>query len=133
MARELLRQERRKIKTGKPTFPVLSHGAAMARENMSPLIGPDSWLVFDLLDLPATQPWLLTPASTWDLSPDYTKLQEFTSGLVIVNDLAERGIHLATGFIRRVECEEQRQALFQVAEEFRGKVKGTTKANLKLC
>ena len=46
----------------------------------------------------------------------------FTRNLTVVNDLAERGIHLATDYIKRVESEEQRAALFQVVEEFRGRV-----------
>ena len=100
---------------------------------MSTLIGPGSWLVFDLLKLTGPQDWLLSPTSVWHLSPEYMKLDIFSSNLVVVNDLAERGIHLATDFINRVESEEQREALFQVVEDFRARVKDTTKASLKLC
>ena len=60
-------------------------------------------------------------------------MQVFTKNLVIVNDLAERGIHLAKDFIKRVESEEQRQAHFKVVEEYRSRVKDTTKASLMLC
>ena len=133
IAQVLHSQERKVMKTGKPTFPLLPHGATNTRENISMLIGPGSWLVFDLLNLPGPQDWLLTPTSEWHLSPDYLKLDTFSSNLVIVNDLAERGIHLATDFINRVESDEQREALFQVVEDFRGRVKDTTKASLKLC
>ena len=133
MARELHSQERGQLKTGKPVFPVFSHGATVARGDMAVLVGPESWLVLDLLELRGDQDWMLASASTWPLSKDYTKLQEFTRNLTVVNDLAERGIHLATDFIRRVESEEQRHALFQVVEEFRGRVQDTSKASLKLC
>ena len=61
------------------------------------------------------------------------KLEEFVRKLTIVNDLAERGCHLATNFINRVESEEQREALFQVVEEFRGRVKDINKSSLKHC
>ena len=61
------------------------------------------------------------------------KLQVFTSNLTVVNDLAERGIHLASDYINRVDSEEQREALFQVVEEFRGRVQGINKARLKMC
>ena len=97
------------------------------------LIEKESWLVFDLLKLSGAQDWLLTPVSDWHLSPDYIKLEKLTRNLVVVNDLAERGIHLATDFIKRVDSEDQRGALFQVVEDFRGRVKDTTKASLKLC
>ena len=133
MAKALHRQERKVIKTGKPSFPVLMYGATVTRQNMSVLIQPESWLVFDLLKLSGSQDWLLTPISDWSLSPDYIKLDKLTRNLVVVNDLAERGIHLATDFIKRVDSEEQRDALFQVVEDFRGRVKDTTKASLKLC
>ena len=147
VARALHTQERGKVETGKPTFPILSHGATMMRGNMWLLVGPESWLVFDLLDLSGAQDWLLAPVSTWHLSKDYSKLQVqycgpvgwynkmpvFTKNLVIVNDLAEHGIHLATDLIKRVESEEQKQALFQVVEEYRSRVKDTTKARLMLC
>ena len=58
---------------------------------------------------------------------------KFANNLTVVNDLAERGIHLATEYINRVQSEEQRQALFQVVEEFRDRVQDTGKTNLKLC
>ena len=125
----------------------------MVRGDMA---GPESWLVFDLLELSSAQDWLLAPPPTSRTTPSCryntvpgstmiqvqvqvqvmqwsNKLQLFTSNHTVVNDLAERGIHLATDFIRRVESEEQRHALFQVVEELRGRVQDTTKASLKLC
>ena len=69
MARALHTQERGKVDTGQPTFPILSHGATMVRENMWLLVGPESWLVFDLLDLSGAQDWLLAPVSTWQNGP----------------------------------------------------------------
>ena len=133
MARALHSQERVQISIGKPTFPLLPFGATMVRGDMSVLVGPESWLVFNLLHLGGAQDWMLASTSSWHLSKDYTRLQEFASNLTIVNDLAERGIHLATDYIRRVESEEQRQALFQVVEEFRGRVQDTNKNSLRLC
>ena len=100
---------------------------------MSSLVGPESWLIFDLLHLKGSQDWLLNPTSYWHLSPEFNMLLEFANNLVVVNDLAERGVHLATDFIKRVESEEQRDALFQVVEEFRDRVKDVTKSSLKMC
>ena len=42
---------------------------------MAVLVGPESLLVFDLLELSGTQDWLLTSATIWHFSKDYTKLQ----------------------------------------------------------
>ena len=89
--------------------------------------------MFDLLKLQSPQNWLLKPVSTWSLSLEYNQLEVFCRNLSVVNDLAERGVHLATHFIRRVESEEQRQALFQVVEDFKSRVKNSTKASLMLC
>ena len=130
MAVALYSIDRAEIQTGKPAYPIIAPGA---RHNMASLIGPESWLLFDLFDMDGPQDWLLAPAASWHLSPCYRKLEGFAKNMVVVNDLAERGCHLATEFVNRVESEEQRQALFQVVEEFRGRVKDTTKSSLKLC
>ena len=132
MAKTLHGLERNEVKLGKPIFPQLPYGATEARKEMSKLIGPESWLVLDLLQLIGPQDWLLAPASTWHNMPEFCMLEQFAQHLVVVNDLCERGIHLATDFINQVESEEQRQALYQVVEEFRDRVKGCTKASLKL-
>ena len=83
---------------------------------MQDLVTPDSWLVFQLLGLEGSQDWLQTPASLWKLFAEYRKLEEFSSNLPVCNDIAERGIHLMTDFIKHCESEDQRQALFQCVE-----------------
>ena len=133
VAKAIYAQERKEIKPGKPAFPVLEFGAKEVRKDLSVLVGPESWLVFDILGLSGPQDWLLADPSTWDLYPEYEQLQIFTRNLVVVNDLAERGIHLATDYINRVESAEQREALFQVVEDFRGKVKNLNKKSLENC
>ena len=125
--------ERKVIKSGRPTSPQLPWGATEARQDMDIFVGPESWLIFDLLGLTGPQDWLLIPASQWPLFHEFRSLQSFGSNLVVVNDLAERGIHLATDFVSRVRSEEQRTALFQVVENYRGRVKKVTKGSLKLC
>ena len=136
MAKTLHSLKRENIRTGKPTFPLLEYGPRAARQDMSTLVAPSSWLVFDILELSAPQDWLLNPVSTWHLAPEFKKLDLFTKNLVVVNDLAERGIHLAGAFVNRVESEEQRDALFQVVEDFRKRVdfsKDVVKSSLKDC
>ena len=130
MAKVLHQTPRGFIPLGKPNFPIMAPGV---RTSMADLIGPESWLLFELFDLEGPQDWLLAPSCTWHLSPNFIKLEEFAKTLVVVNDLAERGCHLATEFINRVQDEEQRQALMQHVEDFRKKVKNLNKENLKLC
>ena len=50
---------------------------------------------------------------------DFRHFRDFGLNLTVVNDLAERGIHLATDFIDRCRDETQRQALLQVVEDHR--------------
>ena len=56
------------------------------------------WLLFDLLGLQDCQEWLQTPVKMWDLFSDYRKFKEYVINVSVVNDLAERGIHLITEF-----------------------------------
>ena len=100
---------------------------------MASLITSDSWPIFNILQLNGSQDWLLAPATSWSLSPDYSVLEEFAQNLLVVNDLAERGIHMASDCIDSVQSEEQRAALFQIVDDFRSRVKDITKASLRLC
>ena len=105
-----------KISSVKPIFPLLPQVAGEMRKNMAGLVTSDSWLVFQLLGLEGTQDWLQTPASMWKLFSQFKKLQEFAFNLSVCNDIAERGIHLMTDFIKHCDSEDQRQALFQCVE-----------------
>ena len=133
IAKALHSSSQQKICSGKPTFPTLSHVAGEMRKNMQDLVTPDSWLVFQLLGLEGSQDWLQTPASLWKLFAEYRKLEEFSSNLPVCNDIAERGIHLMTDFIKHCESEDQRQALFQCVEFHRELVPDCTKQSLLLC
>lgn len=103
MAVALHSKDKEVIKTGKPKFPVLSHGPIAAPKDMASLVTSSSWLVFDILKLQGPQDWLITPATSWHLAPEFKALQMFAQNLTVVNDLAERGIHMATDYINRVQ------------------------------
>ena len=133
MAKKLHSCERLEISTGKPTFPVLGQGCSAIRENLSSLISSKSWLVFQLLGLDGSQDWLQTPASMWKLFAEFRELEKFANNVSVVNDIAERGIHLMSDFIKHCESEDQRQALFQCVEYHRELVPDCTKKSLKLC
>ena len=90
----------------------------VARKEMAKLMDHESWLV---IDLHLMGHWLLAPASTWHDMPELRVLEEFAQHqLVVVNNLCERGVHLATDFINMfMKSEEQRPSLFWVVEDFR--------------
>ena len=133
MAKALHSCKREAIVSGKPVFPVFPMSLPHMRQNMSALETSDSWLVFLLLGFDGPQDWLQAPASFWHLFEEFRKLEEFANNISVVNDIAERGIHLMSDYISHCESEEQRQALFQCVEYHRALVPDTTKKSLKNC
>ena len=134
LAKAIHRQPRELIKTGRPQFPELDwQGEGNKRPRLATLVNPNSWLMFQLLNLQDSQDWLLTPCSMWQLFGDNRKLEEFSVNLPVTNDLAERGVALISKFVDKVHNEEQRQALLQVVEFHRSLVKDYTKASLAKC
>ena len=59
-------------------------------------------------------------------------LEEFIRNLLLVDDLVEQGIHLASDYNNRVHSKERIVVLFQVVEDFRIKVNGIAKASLRM-
>ena len=134
LAKAIHQQPRELIRTGRPEFPGLDwRGEKITRPRLATLVNPNSWLIFQLLNLEGSQDWLLTPCSMWQLFGDYRKLEEFSLNLPVTNDLAERGVALISQFVDKVEDEEQRQALLQVVEYHRSLVPDCTKASLAKC
>ena len=77
--------------------------------------------MFNILQLNGSQDWLLFPTIPWSLSPEYKVLEKFIRNLLVVNDLAEKGVHLihlifhfrlASDCNNRVQSKDQRVALF---------------------
>ena len=62
----------------------------------------------------------------WEMFSDYRKLMEYLVNVSVVNDLAERGMHLITEFASKCEDKEERQALLQVVEQHRKEFKEDT-------
>ena len=54
------------------------------------MVGPKSWLLFDLLGINGE--WLATPTGQWETDPSYLRMREVVSHLAVVNDAAERGV-----------------------------------------
>ena len=119
-----------KINLGKPTFPQVLFGADGTTPKLSTFVTEKSWLLFDLLELKDSQEWLQTPPTMWEMFSDYRKLMEYLVNVSVVNDLAERGMHLITEFASKCEDKEERQALLQVVEQHRKEFKDFDKKTL---
>ena len=66
---------------------------------LSRFVGPQSWLIFSKLNLKEEDcEWMQLDPESWPLFSGYAKFKEFVKNTVIVNDPAERGLDLATGF-----------------------------------
>ena len=115
IAKAILGQPREVIKPGKPKFPDMVWPGV--RPSVAHFVTPDSWLVFDLLEL--TGEWLSVPCKFWPNFGEYSKLEEFCHNLPTVNDSAERGCHLITQFMNQVHSEEARKDLVQCAQYWR--------------
>ena len=115
LGKAILSQPREAIKLGKPKFPDMVWPGV--RPSVAHFVTPDSWLLFDLLEL--TGEWLSVPCKFWPNFGEYSKLEEFCHNLPTVNDSAERGCHLITQFMNQVHSEEARQDLLQCVEHWR--------------
>ena len=85
---------------------------------MDTFIGSDSWLLFKLMGFSELElECLQLEPEVWDLMSGYKKLKAFTKSVTIVNDPAERGVHLMSQF-RYLQKDEVlcQKALVAVAE-----------------
>lgn len=100
---------------GKPSFPDLSsypdkHWNKGKLPELSTMLGPESWLLFNKLGLSGEDlDWLLLDPLVWDSMPGYIKFRDFVQKLTIVNDPAERGVGLMKEFISTFQNEESCQ------------------------
>ncbi len=87
MATKLLniRRPRRPIMPAPPTFPLIT-----PQTTLDTLIGPKSWLLFNLLGSNAA--WLVLPPNQWQLNADYIRMSATVRHLAVVNDAAERAV-----------------------------------------
>ena len=118
------------ISPGKPVFPVIPWGEKSTPPSLSTFVSEESWLLFDLLGLDGNQEWLQTPVRMWEMFGDFRKFKVFAENVSVVNDLAERGMHLITEFASKCYNKEERQALLQVVEQHRQQFPGFSKKTL---
>ena len=63
--------------------------------SLSSLVGPRTWLLFNLLQLEEAELlWLTLPSNVWQDHLGFTKLSQFLSSLEVVNDAGERAVKL---------------------------------------
>ena len=58
-------------------------------------------------------------------------MNTFVQNLPVINDSAERGMALIKAFIDKVHCDEDRQDLIQVIQNYRQKLTDLSKDTLK--
>ncbi len=100
-----------------PTKPKMPEFDSTCIPNLIDLIGPRSWLIFNLLRCSNKQiEWMQFPSMDWELFEDYRDLKAFFCGLEVINDSTERGVKMISDFKDIVDNEEQQQYLLQVIE-----------------
>lgn len=99
---------------GKPNLPMLKMDDTL---DLVSFFGQNSWHFFKLLKINSS--FLGQPASTWSGNNDYQKAKAIVANLSIVNDLAERGVKLASEFLSATRCESSFQNVLQVVENDR--------------
>ncbi len=75
---------------GKPIFPKEKLEQAGSNIQLKELIGPQSWLLFHLLD--ARGAWLATAPNRWVHNREYKRMYKVVENIEVVNDAAERGV-----------------------------------------
>ena len=90
-------------------------------------VQPHSWDFFTILRVEAD--WLTWPLDKWEESEDYRKAWQFVTTVKVVNDVAERGIKLASDYVQSLTKDsEVRQKIFQAVEWHRRKQVDTKKS-----
>lgn len=99
---------------GKPVFP------AQRLEAMEGLVGPNSWLLFKLLN--ANDDWLDLPAGQWEGNPGYHQMATIVSNIAVVNDAAERGVKDVQDFANTAMDDAHRGRIILVSNSHRAKL-----------
>ena len=95
---------------GHPDFPVVTEDT-----ELWDLVTPKSWHFFDIVK--SDPVWLRQPISEWESDPDYCEIKQFVSTVKVVNDNCERGVALATDYVRILTKDSTiRRKILQVVE-----------------
>ena len=109
---------------GHPDFPVVTEDT-----ELWDLVTPKSWQFFDIVK--SNPVWLTQSISEWDSDPDYCDIKAFVSSVKVVNDSCERGVALATDYMRILTKDSSmRRKILQVVEADRKAYSDCNKATL---
>ena len=110
---------------GKPSLPRIDGNSPL---HLPSFCGQGSWNFFKLLKIDSS--FLTHPSSAWPSDDGYKRGKAIVENLHVVNDLAERGVKLASDFISSAKKESSFQNLLQVVENDRNTV--PNQRNLKI-
>lgn len=106
---------------GKPSFPTNRLRQSRNGEvKLEALVGPKSWLLFDLLG--ANDDWLALNPDEWDADLDYTGMSAIVKQLEVVNDGAERSIKDIQEYADSAKDSQQRGEIILVSSSHRVKL-----------
>ncbi|XP_065654686.1 uncharacterized protein LOC136081307 [Hydra vulgaris] len=115
-------------KMGKLNSEIFTDNEKKITKNIEDFIGPESWFLFDLLKMTLHETeWLKTSSSNWEKFSGYIRFKNYVTGLLVVNDCAERAIKLGQDFIETFRNEEDSQANLLVVADLRLKFQTTEK------
>ena len=79
------------FKLEKPKFPAIDHNT-----RLEDLITAQSYKIFKILGVDSN--WLSKPPEDWEMDETFKELKEFVHTVKVTNDVAERGIKLASDY-----------------------------------
>ena len=110
MAARLLSFEKPEARLDLPEYPTVTESS-----ELWDLVQPHSWDFFTILRVEAD--WLTWPLDKWEESEDFRKARQFVTTVKVVNDAAERGIKLASDYVKSLTKDSAvRGKIFQTVE-----------------
>ena len=97
---------------GKPIFPDLD-----STSTLRSLIGPDSWYLFQLLNIDTS--FFNEPVKEWNSCEAYLYSKNIVRRLNVVNDCAERSVKIASDFAETAKTSSNFNSAIQVVEKNR--------------
>ena len=111
---------------GKPILPQVNENEL----SIEKYVGTSSWYFFTILGIDTT--FLDHPVDKWFETPSYKLACVIVQNIKIVNDVAERGVKLASDYIMSAKKESNYQNILQVVENERVRVPNQRKRKKKV-
>ena len=112
------------LEPGKPVFPKIELSTQLVD-----LVGPKSWLLFNLLGVGHS--WLEKDVSLWEEDDSFRLTEAFARSVKTVNDTAERGVKMMTDYAQILSKDDSvRELILQGVERHRFKFPNFDKKTL---